>query len=497
MNGVIILDQIITLFILILFSLFIYFKILNLSNVSIIKIICGIVISGLLSCIIFILREPMPYVRFVIMIIVLGVFAGITTGVKFDLALTGIIISFGINYGLFLVFTFISAFLMYPFYPSSQSADNILTTFLSAIMQAIFIMLLFRIKRFKKGILFLQKRGAGALGLVISGIVLLVFTLIGNNDISDETMIWVLLSAVLCITGLILWWRGGLTRLYRKSIKERDLQEYEEMLAEKENEIQKLNESNELMAKLIHRDNKLLPSMYEAIKLFSDHYEKTADVKLQTESKRIMEIIDQLMNERTGIITQSQRGSKILSATKDVLIDGVINHMMRKASEKGIQFDITVVGDVAELTEKVIPAIKLETLIADLIENAIIATSGSDCKKILVTIGINEGAYELNVQDSGIPFEISTLMDLGQKKASTHLDEGGSGIGYMTVFEILHEFKFSIIITEYEPKQCGFTKSVRVRFDNKDEYIIHTFRAGELPALQAETSSAPIISSYV
>ena len=479
---------------LILMSLFTYIKILNINYVGTTKIIYGMIFSGLLSYGIFLLRTPLPYVRFAIMILALGVFMEITTHTRLDLALTGVIVSVGMNYGFSLVSLIISALLIYLF---SQSENTILATILSTAMQSILLVLLFRIKRFKKGILFLQKKGSGAIGLVISGLILLVVTLINNRDIEDDTAWWFfLMGAILCAVGLIFWWRSGLTRLYREKIKERNIQEYEKILAEKEEELQKFQKNNDVLAKVIHTDNKILMAMHELVTFYHEHY-NGPDSNYRLSSKRFLNHIEELIRERAGAITQNQRVSKILPSTRDDLIDGVMKYMLSKASKEDIQFDITIIGNISELLNTVIPAIEFETLCADLIENAIIATSYSDYKRILIMLGTNEGFYELNVQDSGIPFEIDTLMDLGLKKASTHLDEGGSGIGYMTIFEILHEFKASIIITEYKPKQYGFTKSVKVRFDNKDEYIVQTYRADEFLIPQDQPVGSPIVISLV
>ena len=198
------------------------------------------------------------------------------------------------------------------------------------------------------------------------------------------------------------------------------------------------------------------------------------------------------MAERSGAITKTSRENKVLPTTKDDILDGLLAHMLSKAAEKEIEFDVTVVGDISGMAE-LIPALNMQTLYADLIENAIIATSHSEYRRMLITIGMEQGFYELKIQDTGIPFKIETLLNLGKQKASTHLDEGGSGIGYMTVFEMLHECKASIIITEHEEKQFGFTKSVTVRFDGLDEYIVQTYRAEEIQALSAGAGRYPLI----
>jgi hypothetical protein len=99
---------------------------------------------------------------------------------------------------------------------------------------------------------------------------------------------------------------------------------------------------------------------------------------------------------------------------------------------------------------------------------------------VFVSLGTENGIHELCVEDSGIPFKVETLVNLGIKKTTTRADEGGSGLGYMTIFEILRECNASLIITEYEPEKLSFTKSIAVRFDHKGEHILQTNRVEEI-----------------
>lgn len=479
---------------LILFSLITYSKILNIHHVTVTKVISGFIFSVFLSYGIFLLRTPMPYVRFFIMVLVMGAFTAIVTGTRFDLALTGIMISLGMSYGFYLIFVSIAAFVIYLF---TQSENYFLAVFLSIAMQSMFTALLFSIKRFRKGIPFLQKRGAGAIGLLISGVILLSVTLITNSNTSDEIVWWLLLGVSLCAAGLVFWWRRGITRLYRDRIHQRDRQEYEALLADKDEENQKLRKSNDALAQVIHTDNKLLMAMHGLMKLYYDHSGISPSADLHAESRNIMEHMEALIRERSGVITQSQRVHKSLPPTGDAVVDGVMQYMLGRASDLDIQFDVTVIGAASELTEAGVPDLRFETLCADLIENAIIAASHSEYKRILITMGTNEGFYELNVQDTGIPFETETLLALGTERASTHLDEGGSGLGYMTIFEILREGRASIIITELVPKPYGFTKSVKVRFDGRNQYLVYTYRAEELSSLVKKENRCPVVVNPV
>ena len=427
------------------------------------------------------------------MVLAIGTFAGIMTDTRFDLALTASIISIGISYGFSLVFALISAFILRAFFESTNITVMIVMSFA---MQIVLIFLLFRIERFEKGMLFLQKSSAGIIGCIASGTIFVAIILIGNIYF-DERLRWqFLVVGILCAVGLILWWRKRLTKLYQEWMRDRKRQECEAIIAERDEQIQALQKSNEAMASLIHRDNKMLPAMYQTMKAL--YNEESYDIEISIRSKRAMDRIEEYMEERTGIIMRNQRKNKILPSTGDDAVDGIMRYMLLKATGSEISFDLTVIEDMSDLTETIVPTTKFETLCADLIENAIISASHSAYKKVFITLGIDEGFFELNIQDSGIPFEIDTLMSLGIIKASTYLDKGGSGIGYMSVFEILRECNASLIITECEPSQYGFTKSVKVRFDNRNEYFVHTFRSKQLIAAQSkldEQAKGPTILS--
>ena len=61
---------------------------------------------------------------------------------------------------------------------------------------------------------------------------------------------------------------------------------------------------------------------------------------------------------------------------------------------------------------------------------------------------------------------------MGKKRVTTHKGEGGSGIGLMTMFEILNKYKASYRLDE-SPDKDGFTKCVKIILDN-----LHTVTRG-------------------
>ncbi len=164
-------------------------------------------------------------------------------------------------------------------------------------------------------------------------------------------------------------------------------------------------------------------------------------------------------------------------------VDNLLEYMCKESAKNGIDFDVKINGNILFMVQKIIDSKMLETLLGDHIKDAIIAINSSQntYKNILVTIGIVKECYEISIYDTGIEFEIDTLLKLGLERITTHKSTGGSGIGFMTTFETLAKAKASLIIEEKHPiTNNDYTKIVRIRFDGKKEYRIKSYRQNEI-----------------
>ena len=161
--------------------------------------------------------------------------------------------------------------------------------------------------------------------------------------------------------------------------------------------------------------------------------------------------------------------------------DCSLSEMYVKATAHGIAFDLIVGEELYYLVNNIISQTDLQTLLCDHIKDAVIAvTAAKDTNgKILVTIEKNDGLFEISIRDNGIEFTPDTLAKLGRERITTHADEGGSGIGFMTTFETLAKTKGSLIITEYEAGS-PFTKAVTFVFDGLHRFVIETYRKDDL-----------------
>jgi hypothetical protein len=131
-----------------------------------------------------------------------------------------------------------------------------------------------------------------------------------------------------------------------------------------------------------------------------------------------------------------------------------------------------------------------------LIENPLISVRFSEVKIITVHIGNYDNCDTLSISDSGIPFEPHVLYALGKKRATTHAKDGGSGIGMMTLNDIIKKSKASLAIKEYETGTNSYTKTIAIIFDGKNEYRIHSFR-GDLLRAKCPRSDISISSCII
>ena len=171
-------------------------------------------------------------------------------------------------------------------------------------------------------------------------------------------------------------------------------------------------------------------------------------------------------------------------------VDAVFKHMLQVLGEKGIYFSVAGVGKLKGI-KKHITQTQLERLITDILNNAVIAIEHSEerAHEVRVYFRCDEEGYSLAFDDTGVPFDVNVLANLGVKSITTYADEGGSGIGYKTIFDTLRSCNASLIITENSPEE----KTVEVAFDGKNELIYNTYRADELRKACAKTKSSAII----
>lgn len=379
----------------------------------------------------------------------------------------------GIVYSLSIVSTVICACITYLF---SFTEHLVLVLFISDLMGIILVLIMFKSKRIRRGLTILHNTKNVGFGLLSSCLIDLLMLLLAKVEMSKTLKGAIVILVLLILAGLFIWIRKSITNHYKNKLQEKASEYYEEIISEKNMQIEELQRSNFFLSKIVHRDNHIMSSLQSTIKDYTESSQKEGEEKEALLTELLI-----LANERNDLILNEQNNTKVLSTTGVRLIDGAIGNMFVKASAHNIDFDLIVGRDLNFLVNHIITLTDLETLLCDHIKDAIIAVDSNEGVRgrILISISANDDIYEISVKDNGIDFEPDTLVRLGTERVTTHKDEGGSGIGFITTFETLKKSHASLIITEFEQK-TPFSKSVAFRFDDLERFIINSHRADVL-----------------
>lgn len=357
--------------------------------------------------------------------------------------------------------------------------DNKIVQYISlAIIQFILLYMFFKIRRFKDGISFLKEgnyyKKIDDIGWIISILIIFFCTVLSTiKEYSIRTGVAIILGT----GGLLMinWVRKNITKHYKEKMRDRIVEMQAEQLKEKDEVINKLKEELSNVLKINHKYNHRISAMEKLVSKLNFNEE------FANEYSDIIDYINDLSDEYKTELSELENQDS-LPKTKIFSIDNLLEYMSMEAKKSNISFDLQLECDVNDMIENFIQKGKLETLLADHLKDAIISinSSNNSYKNIMMKICKSNGIYEILIYDTGIEFEIETLLKLGLEPITTHKNEGGSGIGFMTTFETLKECKASLIIKEYNPETTNYTKSLIVRFDNKNNYIIRSYRAEEI-----------------
>lgn len=462
-------------------NLYIFFKLLGIKVTNRI-ILSGAVYSLIIAGIIKYVRVYAPMLTIIILIISTMVYIIFSYRMSLQTLIITSIISVAGSYGVYFVLTFCFVTLFHFIFTSlfNFEISNEIINVVVGLFEIILSYKLSHTKRFKNGIASLKQRGTNTVGILISLLILFIATLLIPSI--EANWIWLIPIFVLLTLSflLYLWWVTRIKKSYLEKIRSREIEILQKELEAKENEINNLHEHNDALASIIHKDNKLIPAMESAVRdcltmiLSDDNINDTI-----TKATMLLEQLDKMTQDRTGILTEYERTNTHISNTNILSIDILFSYLYKKAEQKQITLTYILSGDIKKLIDNHINETELQTLFADLIENAIIATQESVIRNITVNINIESSIPEIAFYDTGISFTINTLSQIGLTRVTTHKAQNGSGIGLMTTFDILQKCKASFELEEYAINET-YTKRISLCFDGLNEYRIKSPRMEEI-----------------
>ena len=355
--------------------------------------------------------------------------------------------------------------------------NRIMNLILILIIEAILLLAIKNIKRLKYGITFLQNGNNEYLNIIminISAIVILVYYLYGNyyGNLTKQITICLILLAVV----MFLLIQKTLNLYYKQKLLHQTIEDYKNEISEKDKKIKELSDEKYKISKLNHEFYNRQKALEKKV---ADH---VSNVSVETANElAITEQIADLSKEYSDKLQNIRHPDKLPTAEIEE-IDDMFKYMQSECEKNNIEFKLQINGNIHHMINQIIPKDKLVTLIGDHLRDAIIAINSShnSFRSIIAILGKADEYYEFCVFDTGIEFELETLLALGTKPITTHKDTGGTGYGFMTTFETLRETKGSLVIEEkHKMSENDYTKAVRIIFDGKAQYRISSYRMKE------------------
>lgn len=436
-------------------------------------IIINIVISYITTIIRYIFNL---FISDICLIFILGCMQSIINKQKIGYSILLITIALAINY----IILFLTTVLTFPINIFYNIKNDYINLMLIIIIYLILICLLFKIKKFKHGFLFLKRNIENEYieiwVLNISSIIL--FSSIIFNSSNFQITIKLFIGFIIFSIIMFITIQKSLQLYYKQRLLVQDLEETKKELEDKKKEIKQLEQENLNFSKTSHS---------------IAHKQKALEYKLNELALKneIAEEID-VKNRLSNITKQISEEPEIeIPKTNISEIDDMLNYMKSECIKNKIKFEVQLNGNIYQMINNHITKEELEILIADHVKNAIIAVkcSNNSNRSILVRIGKIDGQYSIYIYDSGIEFEINTLHKLGKIPSTTHKESGGTGMGFMNTFDTLKKHKASITINEYgKPAKDNYTKVIMIVFNKKDEFNIISYRQKEIEVRKDEVN---------
>lgn len=467
------------IFILNVFTYLVYIKISNYNDNNKIKMSI-LVINNILISSIYVLM--VTYIKPIFVIPIIYIMLGITIKeiVKhpFNYCITVVIIALIITYMIYLTSVLISGMILKLLIPNLNYDNPVSLLTIPAIMIVIYYTMQ-KTKRLKNGLNFLNNvERVEKVGKIVNIMLLLTIIIFGLLQDPENTLLntFLVIGTFLTLYCTINWIQLSITKHYKKNMRDRTISVQKAEIDEQTKLLEEVEAENLKLATAVHKYNHRLSSLELAMKSAISH---NLNTEFADELSVMLKDTEDLSN---SFAKECDVAKCILPLTNVPSIDNMFKYMQDEASKCNINFDLKINESINDLIDNIILKDMFETLLGDHLRDAIIAVNASDnsYKSILTTLGLVDGCYELSIYDTGIEFQIDTLLKLGKEQVTTHKDSGGSGIGFMTTFETLKTTKASLVIEEYNPETTNYTKSVSIRFDGKNQYRIYSYRADDI-----------------
>lgn len=387
------------------------------------------------------------------------------------------ITSFCISYSFYIILSFPFTVILYSIFTQDNGFPYTLLAILTSSGQITIISSLFMIKRLEKGLSIFFISPLSNI-ITILGIFLSVFSIYIISERSNTKLqLFALFTFPFAFAFLIYWWQAQITKSYKRSLEQREMESLRTELQEKNMTMIKVMEESERVHHINHRDNSLLTTLdYAVMSILEMDFSDEAAVKdrckeLATEIHRARD--RRVTTVHTDVVPSTRYKTNI------TLLDLLLNNTSKRALDEHVLFSVHVRADLSSFIPGAITDDDLVYLLSDLLENAFVATRDSGSRMIQLQFYRWNKHLVVEIADNGIPFEVDSILQMGIERRTTHGDTGGTGVGLMDIWEIKEKYGATYHLDEYE-SATPFTKKISLTFDKKNRYSVRTWRKNDI-----------------
>ena len=391
-----------------------------------------------------------------------------------------VLFSYALSFITFNLCAIITGVALLPFYNKNYEIPWFIVRILGAILHFLLIYYCFCLPRLQRGMKFLYYIPSNNVGSTICIILIMAFIMtFQNQTYSGMFVLKVSIASLLSGFLLIYWWNYHITQTYRKYLKKNELDSLNLLLEERDQEITYLRNENDKLARLIHKDNKLIPALSMAIIESYENDTKLDLSALDSDSSLHMKL-KQLYEERMEILAAYEKERLKLPETKFHSINAVLSYMRNEALKLKITYQIMLFDDLATTIPGKITEDDFIHILSDLLTNSLNACIDTDSAFIQIYLGIIDEISTIKIYNNGKEFSMETLQNLGLARHTTHASTGGSGIGMMDIWRLKENYKATLLIDEITDESVETYTCINILFNHKNHFIVQSDRHKEL-----------------
>lgn len=238
---------------------------------------------------------------------------------------------------------------------------------------------------------------------------------------------------------------------------------------------------------------KMQGNLLDKMRLFSDysHEEKLQEIKDYTDQIQLLsfEINNEFLN--SDLNTKMDSLGIPLKWNKAV-ITGI--EVLKDSAEKADIY-FSFYNHATSWESLNLSIVKFVRLFTNIVDNALKETGKlleSKHKEVRIVFKESDEYFALEVTDHASEFQIPVLQKLGNRKNSIN----GTGDGYAEIFELLNEFKGTLILRERKLSELNYAKTITIIFDGYNERLIDSHYRQDQLMMELQDTEFQVMDLY-